>query len=220
MQKHGAGLLRAHPGRNLLGPGSGSLREGDVAQVLEREEPFIGIDGASVVAVRKQVRRMGLEVEVRRRGDGVAGVTDEAQHRTRLHAQPVYGQRRIGREMRVVESVAVLVAQPEAIATQGVPADREHRSVCDREYRRAHRSEDVDSVVPAGIRSRRSKRIRKKGLPVNRKDVAFAGDLELQVGGNRLHLGVLGLVLLVGSRRRARARAGVVAVGTGRWRGP
>jgi hypothetical protein len=53
-----------------------------------------------------------------------------------------------GREVRVVELVSLPVAQPEPVAAEVVPADREDRAVGDREERRAERGEDVLAVMP------------------------------------------------------------------------
>jgi hypothetical protein len=49
--------------------------------------------------------------------------------------------------MRVVELVALLVEDPEAIPADLVPADREDRSVGDCEQRLAELAEDVVAVV-------------------------------------------------------------------------
>ena len=80
---------------------------------------------------------------------GVARVAHEAEHRARLHLAAVDGERREGGEVRVVELVAVVVAKPEAVAADVVPADREDRSVGDGEQRRAELAEDVLAVMPA-----------------------------------------------------------------------
>ena len=61
--------------------------------------------------------------------------------------------------MRVVELVALRVAEPEPPAADLVPADRVHDAVCDGEQRCAERREDVLAVMPAAdeIRPRRPK---------------------------------------------------------------
>ena len=51
--------------------------------------------------------------------------------------------------MRVVELVSLPVPQPEPIAAEVVPADREHGAVGDREEWGAERGEDVLAVMPA-----------------------------------------------------------------------
>ena len=59
---------------------------------------------------------MDLEVEVRRTAVGVAGVADETDDVARFDASPLDGERRVRREVRVVELVALRVAQPEPVA--------------------------------------------------------------------------------------------------------
>ena len=88
-------------------------------------------------------------MEVDRRELGVAGLPHEPEHVACLDLPAVDGERRVGREMRVVELVAGPVAEPEAPAADVVPADREHRPVGDREQRRSERREDVLAVMPA-----------------------------------------------------------------------
>ena len=105
-------------------------------------------DGA-VVAHREQRDRVDLEVEVHGRELGVAGLAHEAEHVAGLDLAAVDRERRVGREMRVVELVAGPVAQPQPPAADVVPADREHRPVGDREQRRPERREDVLTVMPA-----------------------------------------------------------------------
>ena len=50
-------------------------------------------------------------------------------------------------EVRVVEEVPLVVAQPEPVAADAVPADREDRAVGHREQRLAELAEDVVAVV-------------------------------------------------------------------------
>ena len=83
-----------------------------------------------------------------RRALGVAGVADEAEHLAGLDVHPVAGDRREGGEVRVVELVSLRVAQPEPVASDVVPADREDEPVGAGEDRRAERREDVVAVVP------------------------------------------------------------------------
>ena len=92
---------------------------------------------------------MHLEVEVVRRALRVAGVADEAEHVAGVDVRAVDRERRVGGEMRVVELVAPVVAEPEPPAADLVPADGEDGPVRDREERRAERREDVVAVVPA-----------------------------------------------------------------------
>ena len=97
---------------------------------------------------------MDLEVEVVRRRLRVAGVADEADHVAGLHLVAVDGERRERREVRVVELVALPVAQPKAVPAEVVPADREDRPVRDGEERGPERREDVLAVMPADARAR------------------------------------------------------------------
>ena len=78
--------------------------------------------------------------------------------------------------MRVVELVALPVAQPEPPAADVVPADREDRPVRDGEDRRAERREDVVAVVPAAgdVAAGRAERVAVADGPVDREDVAAA----------------------------------------------
>ena len=92
--------------------------------------------------------RMNLEVKVRRRRERIAGVADEADHVAGLDALRVQSERRIAREMRVVELVAYAVAYPEPPAAEALPADAVERAVRDGDDGRAERGEDVVAVVP------------------------------------------------------------------------
>ena len=64
---------------------------------------------------------------------------DEADDVARLDAAPLDCERRVRREVRVVELVALRVAQPEAVAADPVEADGVQRPVGDREERRSRR---------------------------------------------------------------------------------
>ena len=67
--------------------------------------------------------------------------------RSGLDLQAVDGERRVGREVSVIELVATLLAEPEAVAAEVVPTDREHRSVRDRQQR-PPAGQDVLAVMP------------------------------------------------------------------------
>ena len=84
----------------------------------------------------------------------VARVAHEADHVAGVHLVAVPRERGERREVRVVELVSLPVAQPEPVAAEVVPADREDRAVGDREERRAERREDVLAVVPADTPAR------------------------------------------------------------------
>ena len=99
--------------------------------------------------MREQRHGVDLEVQMDGRELGVAGLPHEAEHVAGLDLPAVDGERRVRREMGVVELVPGAVAEPEAPAADVVPADREHRAVGDGEERRPERREDVLAVVPA-----------------------------------------------------------------------
>ena len=103
-----------------------------VAMALPGLQVVVGRDGPLPA-------RVDLEVQVRRRADGVAGVADEADDVARVDVRAVLGDRRVGREVRVVEPVAVrcprstgrqpprrfqptLCSTPRCTATSGVPS--------------------------------------------------------------------------------------------------
>src|SRR5215203_4077585 len=88
-------------------------------------------------------------MDVDGRALSIARIAHEADHVTRLDLSPVDRERREGREVCVVELVAGTVAEPETVAAEVVPADRENGSVRDREQWSAERRKDVDAVVPA-----------------------------------------------------------------------
>jgi hypothetical protein len=115
-----------------------------------------------------------LEVEVERRALGVARVPDEAEDIAGADVPSVDGERRVGGEVGVVELVSALVAEPEAVAADVVPADLEDGAVGDREDRRAEGGEDVVAVVPAAgdVTARRPEGIAVPGGTVHREDVA------------------------------------------------
>ena len=116
---------------------------------------------------------------------GVAGVADEAEHLAGLDVHPVARDRRERREVRVVELVPLRVAQPEPVAADVVPADREDEPVGDRRgsARRAARR-----CRRRGASSRRRRRGRRRSVSpyddraVDREDVAACGQPRLQAG--------------------------------------
>jgi hypothetical protein len=125
-----------------------------------------------VVAEEEQVDRVDLEVHVRRRSVGVAGGADEAEHVACLDAPPVHRQRREGGEVRVVELVALVVAQPEAVAADVVPADGEDGPVGDRQEGGPERREDVVPVVVRDVGAGRAERVAVRRRAVDGEDVA------------------------------------------------
>src|SRR5829696_9979774 len=84
--------------------------------------------------------------------------------------------------MGVVELVALAVAEPEPVAAEVVPADREDRAVGDSEQRRTEWGEDVLTVVPADTGARRAVGVREGRRAVDREDVAFRRQRRRDVG--------------------------------------
>ena len=78
-------------------------------------------------------------MEMRRPAFGVAGVTHETDDVARLHASSLDRERRVRREVSVVELVSEIVPQPQPVATELDEADRVDDAVGDREERRALR---------------------------------------------------------------------------------
>ena len=149
--------------------------------MLPGEQVRRGVNG-SVVAECEVGDRVYLEVKVVRRSLGVSGVADEADDLSRLDAVSVSRRGRIGGEMRVVELVPLAVSQPEAVAADVVPTDREDGSIDARENRGAEWSEDVVPVVPIAryVRAQGSERVSDRVVrTVNREDVAACGQLGL-----------------------------------------
>ena len=143
---------------------------------------------STVVAEVQERHRMDLEVEVVRRSLGVAGVAHEADDLSRLHVRAVHRVDRERREVRVVELVARLVDDPEAVAADLVEADGEDDAVGARDERLPERSEDVVAMVIGDVRSLRAKRVDVRRRPVDREDVAAGGELRLHVSGCGLGL--------------------------------
>ena len=121
-------------------------------------------------------------MEVVRRRLRVAGVADEADDGARLDLVAVDGERRERGEMRVVELVALPVAQPEPVAAEVVPADGEDGAVGDRQQRRAERREDVLAVMPADAGARAAEGVDERGRPVDGEDVAGGRERRRDVG--------------------------------------
>ena len=105
-----------------------------------------------------------LEVEVRRRGDGVARVAHEGDDLATRDPRPLDGDRRVRRQVRVVEGVAGVVRQPEAVAPQGVDAHPGQAAVGDRDDRRPAVGEDVVAMVPPGVGARGAVVVREVGV--------------------------------------------------------
>ena len=91
---------------------------------------------------------------------GVAGVAHEADHLAGLTCAPFDGERREGREVRVVELVPLASRSQSRLPAGAVPADREEGSVGDGDERLAELAEDVDPVLvgAAAVRACRSRR--------------------------------------------------------------
>jgi hypothetical protein len=156
---------------------------------------------------------MDLEVEVRRCTLGVPRSAHEAHHVARLHAGSVDGEGREGREVSVVVVVAVVVAKPEAVAADAVPADVEEGPVRNGQERSPDRRKDVVPVVPAGRGAARAEVVCERGRPVDREDETLRRDLGLDAGRRVLHdrrlrrrLGSRGRRGRLRSRRRHRIR--------------
>ena len=145
-------------------------REARVAACLPRRQVRERVHDA-VVAEPEQRHRMHLEVQVRWSSPRVAGVADEAEHVAGPDPRALPGERRVGGQVSVVVLVPLPVAKPEPPATDGVPADREHRAVCDREHGCAAAGEQIRAVVPAGARPRRAEVVGERDRPVDREDV-------------------------------------------------
>ena len=88
--------------------------------------------------------------------------------------------------MGVVELVPLPVAQPEPVAAEVVPADREHGAVGDGEQRGSERREDVLAVMPADAGPGRAERVGERRRPVDREDVPLRGERRRDVGRRRL----------------------------------
>ncbi len=174
----------------------------------------------AVVAEPCHRRRMDLEVEVRRPALGVAGVPDEADHVAGLHSLPVDRERRVGGEVRVVEVVAAVVAQPQPVAADLDEAHGVDRPVRDREHRRSRWREDVLAVVPAprDVRPRGAEAVAERHVVAEyREDVAAGREPRRDLGRGEhgpswdrrarvLRLGRLWQIRADGDRRSGRSR--------------
>src|SRR5579862_4053304 len=107
-----------------------------------------GIDGSVVTEMKKRAW-MNLEVEMRRRGDGVAGVPDEADDLACAHMLRVKVVAGVSGQVRVIELITAAITHPQTPAADLVPADAVDRPVRDGDDRRSERSEDVVAVVPS-----------------------------------------------------------------------
>jgi hypothetical protein len=128
------------------------------------------IDGA-VVTEMKQGSRVNLEMQVGSRRERITGVTDEPDHLAGLHAGGAEREPRVAGEVRVVELVAIPVADPEAPAAKPLPPDPIQRPVRDRDHRSAEHREDVVAVMPAArdVAAGRPVRVTEVRLPGDRK---------------------------------------------------
>src|SRR5439155_13077705 len=93
--------------------------------------------------------------------------------------------------MRVVELVPLAVAEPDAVAPDVVPADREDGAVRAGKHRRAERGEDVIAVVPVPrhVAAEGAEAVPEVVRAVNREDVRAGGQLGLQPEGDVRELG-------------------------------
>src|SRR5205823_1908695 len=112
---------------------------------------------------------------------GVAGVTHEPDHLPGLHMRAVRRRRRERREVRVIELVPLLVEEPEPVAADLVPADREDGSVGHSEERLAELAEDVVTVVIADVRARRAEGVDVRGRAVDGEDIVAGRELGLHL---------------------------------------
>src|SRR5439155_19639242 len=87
-------------------------------------------------------------------------------------------------EVRVVELVPLRVAEPEAVAADLVPADREDEPVGAGEHRRAERREDVVAVVPVpgNVAAEGAEGVDERRGAVHREDIAAGRELRVQAG--------------------------------------
>src|SRR5262249_40916082 len=154
----------------------------DVLPVLPGDEERIRGDDA-VVAEAEEPGGVDLEVEVRRPAVRVARVPDEADDVTRLDARALHGERRVRGAVRVVELVALAIAEPQAVAPEVVPADRVDGPVRDGQDRRPLRREDVLAVVPAArdVGPRSAERVPERDRSVDGEDVPLAGERRVDV---------------------------------------
>ena len=85
---------------------------------------------------------------------------------------------RIPGQVRVIELIACVVADPEPPAAQLLPADPIDRPACDRNYRRAERREDVVAVMPISgdVASERTVGVAVLGPACDWEDVLAVGE--------------------------------------------
>ena len=155
--------------------------------MLPRLQVERGVDGA-VVAHEDQRRRVHLEMEVGRRPSRVAGVAHEAEHVAGPHVAAVLRQRRERGKVCVVELVPLRVAEPDAVAADVVPPNREDEAVRAGEDRRAERSEDVVAVVPVpgNVSAEGAEGVGELRGPVDREDVAARGERRVEAERRRV----------------------------------
>src|SRR5919106_384761 len=108
LEQHG-GRRRRLPRRRLPPPDV----EREVAQALPREQVGVRVDYA-VVAHPEEPERVDLEVEVRRRPERVTSRADEADDVAGPDRRSLDRLRRVGGQVRVIELVALRVAEPQA----------------------------------------------------------------------------------------------------------
>ena len=110
--------------------------------------------------------------------------------------------------MGVVVLVPLIVAQPEPLPAEIVPADEKQRSAGDGQDRRPEGREDVVPVMPDGVRARSAEVVRERRRPVDGEDVAGAGDVGSNVGGRVAD--DRRLIVIRAGRERSRVTARVV----------
>jgi hypothetical protein len=130
---------------------------------------------------------MDLEVKVVGGPRRIPGVADEPDHVAGLDLGAILGERRVGREVRVVVLVSLSVAKPEPVAAKTVPADLEERPVGHCQDGCAQPGENVVAVMPARIGSRGVEIVGERRGAVDREHVALTGDLGLDVRGRVEH---------------------------------
>jgi hypothetical protein len=124
---------------------------------------------------------MDLEVEVVGRPFGVAGVAHEPDDLACLHVRAVRRGRRERGQVRVVELVALAVEDPQPVAADLVPADREDGPVRAGDERLAELPEDVVAVVVGHVRARGPVAVDVRGGAVDGEHVAARRQLRMEL---------------------------------------
>jgi hypothetical protein len=144
LSKHVGGFFVNRAGRES---GVNRVRWPKALDMRPRAEVVGGIDRA-VVTEAEECAWVNLEVEVRRGGERVTGVTNEADYLPGTDLTGMEGDRRESGKVCVVELVAKAVPEPDSPSPDGFPADVAQGPCCDCDDRGSERSEDVVAVVP------------------------------------------------------------------------